>query len=203
MPVDQKAEKMFEEKSSYLLVPDRTRLNTTHIISMCLPSKTLSNIFYAVKLKKRESIGKYKALCVWLNSTFGLLLVIANREETEGAFVSLKMSHWRLQNILNIDKLKKAQVKRLAEIFDNFHSKKMQRLPQQYNLQAIDPVRLAFDKDILNALGIKIGEERLIELYKIVYEGFNEWFEVGKTQKDLRKYMKLSEEKTDISRHVL
>lgn len=192
MPIDQKAEKMFEEKSSYLLVPDRTRLNTTHIISMCLPSKTLSNIFYAVKLKKRESVDKYKALCVWLNSTFGLLLVIANREETEGAFVSLKMSHWRLQNILNINKLKKAQVKKLSEIFDSFHCKEMQRLPQQYNLEAIDPVRLAFDKEILDALGIKIEEEKLIELYKVVYEGFNEWFEVGETQADLGKYMKLA-----------
>ena len=198
--VDQKAEKMFEEKSSYLLVPDRTRLNTTHIISMCLPSKTLSNIFYAVKLKKRESIEKYKALCVWLNSTFGLLLVIANREETGGAFVSLKMSHWRLQNILNIDKLKKAQVKKLSEIFDDFHTKEMQRLPQQYNLQAIDPVRLAFDKEILDALGIKIEEERLVKLYKIVYEAFSEWFEVGKTQADLGKYVKLCEEKTDSSK---
>jgi hypothetical protein len=159
---------------------------------MCVPSKTLSNIFYAVKLKKHETIEKYKALCVWLNSTFGLLLVIANREETEGAFVSLKMSHWRLQNILNINKLKKTDRKRLSEIFDKYLDKEMQRLPQQYNPQAIDTVRLAFDKEILNVLGIKIEEERLIELYKLVYEAFSEWFDVGKTNANLGKYLKLS-----------
>jgi type I restriction-modification system DNA methylase subunit len=192
MSVNQKAEKTFEDKASYLLIPDRIRLNTAHIISMCVPSKTLSNIFYAVKLKKHETIEKYKALCVWLNSTFGLLLVIANREETEGAFVSLKMSHWRLQNILNINKLKKTDRKRLSEIFDKYLDKEMQRLPQQYNPQAIDTVRLAFDKEILNVLGIKIEEERLIELYKLVYEAFSEWFDVGKTNANLGKYLKLS-----------
>jgi hypothetical protein len=194
VPVNEKADKMFEEKSSYLLVPDRTRLNTTHVISMFVPSKSLSNIFYAVKLAKRENIEKYKALCVWLNSTFGLLLILANREETEGAWVSLKMSHWRLQSTLNVDKLNKNVIGKLATIFDKYANRQMQRLPQQYNPQMIDPVRLAFDKEILAVLGIKIEEEQLIKIYKMIYDSFSEWFDVGKTQTNLGKYDKLLKE---------
>jgi len=64
LPVNEKADKMFEQKSSYLLIPDRIWLVTAHIISTFLPLKTLSNIFYAVKLTKHGSIKKYKALCV-------------------------------------------------------------------------------------------------------------------------------------------
>jgi len=194
MPVNEKADKMFEEKSSYLLVPDRIRLNTTHAISMFVPLKTLSNIFYAVKLTKRESIKKYKALCVWLNSTFGLLLILANREETEGAWISLKMSHWRLQSILNINKLGKDAIDKLSVIFDKYSSKEMPRLPQQYNPEMVDPGRLAFDKEILEVLNIKVKEENLKEIYKMMYESFSEWFDVGKTQTNLGKYDKLLKE---------
>ena len=193
VPVDEKADKMFEEKSSYLLVPDRTRLNTTHIISMFLSSKTLSNIFYAVKLTKRENVKKYKALCVWLNSTFGLLLVLANRQETEGAWVSLKMSHWRLQNILDITKLNNKVIEKLSAIFDKYGSIEMPRLPQQYNPENIDSTRLAFDREILEALKIEVDEENLKELYRMIYESFNQWFDIGKTPVQTKSNIMLSE----------
>jgi len=183
VPKSEKAEEVFEEKSSYLLVPDRIRLNTAHIISMFLPSKTLSNIFYAVKLTKRESTRKYKALCTWLNSTFGLLLILSNRQETEGAWISLKMSHWRLQNILNINQLGKRVIDKLSMIFDKYCSKEMPRLPQQYNPENIDPNRLAFDKEILKALDIKASEENIKEIYRMIYESFSQWFDVGNASK--------------------
>jgi hypothetical protein len=194
MPNDEKADELFKKHSSFVLVPDRIRLNTTHIISMFLPSKTLSNIFYAVKLIKRENVKKYKALCAWLNSTFGLLLIIANRQETEGAWVRLKMSHWRLQNVLDIDNLSKDIVEKLSMAFDKHCNKEMPRLPQQYNLKRIDPERLAFDKEILNILKIKVKDENLKEIYKMIYESFNEWFNVGKASLDLGKnQMRLDE----------
>lgn len=195
IPIDEKADKMFKEKSSYLLVPDRTRLNTAHIISIFLPSKTLSNIFYAVRLTKHGSIKKYKALCAWLNSTFGLLLILANRQETEGAWVSLKMSHWRLQKVLDISGLSKGAIEKLSAIFDRYANKEMPRLPQQYKTKKIDPERLAFDKEVLEALNIKVGEEDLKEIYKMIYESFSEWFDVGKTSVKPESYTALSESK--------
>jgi hypothetical protein len=53
IPKDEKAEKLFHTKASYLLVPDRIWIVTSHTISIFMPSKVLSNVLYAIKLKKR------------------------------------------------------------------------------------------------------------------------------------------------------
>ena len=73
---DCKASLIVESQSSCLLVPDRTLIPTCHVISVLMPSETFSNAFYAVKLCS-ESQQKYNALCCWLNSTLGLLLILS------------------------------------------------------------------------------------------------------------------------------
>ncbi len=178
MPINEKAEKIFHEKSSYLLIPDRIWIVTAHTVSMFLPVKTLSNMFYAVSLLKHESIEYYKALCIWLNSTFGLLLILSNRQETRSAWISLKLSHWRLQNILNIYDLNTKVIEKLSKIFDQYSIQKMKRLPKQYDPENIDPIRLALDIDVLEILNIKVNEDDLKDLYRIIYESFNQWFEI-------------------------
>ena len=195
LPVNEKADAIFKQKSSYLLVPDRIWIVTAHVISMFLPSKTLSNIFYAVKLSKHESAKKYKALCVWINSTFGLLLILMNRQETRSAWIRLKMSHWRLQTVLDITKVDREFIKKLSAIFDKYANKEMPRLPQQYNPEIVDPTRLAFDKEVLDALNIKLKEEDLREIYRMIFESFSEWFGVGKIQFQKEKNAVLSKEK--------
>lgn len=174
-PKNEKADEIFKEKASRLLVSNRMRLTTAHIISILLSSKTLSNLFYGVKLK-REGEKKYKALCSWLNSTFGLLLILTNRQETEGAWISLGLSHWRLQNVLNINKLNKKTIEKLSDVFDKYCEKKMDRLPRQYNPKNIDEIRFAYDKEVLSALNIKISDDNLKDLYTMVYESFEQWF---------------------------
>jgi hypothetical protein len=57
---NKQAEDLFEQKASYLLVPNRIWLGTAHIISTIVPEKTLSNIFYAVKIINYESIDEYR-----------------------------------------------------------------------------------------------------------------------------------------------
>lgn len=189
---DQKAdeafERIFKEKSSYLLVPDRIRLNTAHIISMMIPTRVLSNIFYAVKLDRSESDSRYKAICVWINSTFGLLSILANRQETEGAWIRLKMSHWRLQTVLDVTKLSEKTINKLAEIFDKYGAKKMKRIPQQYdyNNNNVDETRMNLDREVLEALGIKISNEKLNELYRVIYESFDQWFKVDKAEVEIK-----------------
>ena len=60
----------------------------------------------------------------------------------------------------------------------------MPRLPQQYNPEKIDSNRFAFDKEILEVLGIEVSEVDLKEIYKMIYESFNQWFDIGEIQKD-------------------
>jgi hypothetical protein len=150
-----------------------------------------SNVFYAVKLVAAQNQNQYKALCCWLNSTPGLLLILSNREETEGAWGRLKLSHWRLQNILDISKLNEEAIEALSKIFDRYDSSEMVRLPQQYNPENIDPLRLNFDKEVLGALGIKVDYEPLQELYKMIYESFTQWFALGKARVKTNKQTKI------------
>lgn len=124
---------------------------------------------------------------MWINSTFGLLLILINRQETRSAWIRLKMSHWRLQNILNITELDRVTIDKLSSIFDRYADKKMSRLPQQYNPKAIDSTRLAFDKEVLKSLGVEVSQGDLIAIYKMIYESFDEWFDIGENQIEERK----------------
>jgi len=97
------------------------------------------------------------------------------------------MSHWRLQNILNITELDRVTIDKLSSIFDRYADKKMSRLPQQYNPKAIDSTRLAFDKEVLKSLGVEVSQGDLIAIYKMIYESFDEWFDIGENQIEERK----------------
>ena len=178
IPKNDSADSIFNNFSSILLVPDRIRITTSHIISLIIKYPTLSNVFYAVRLKNDQDEKKYKALCVWLNSTFGMLTAFANREETEGAWISLKLSHWRLLKVLDIEKLNKNNIEKLAKIFDAYKSEDFGRIPSQYNLSKNNKCKFEFDKEILNALEIKYDEKELMNIYNDIYQSFNQWFSI-------------------------
>jgi len=169
-------EQLFKDFSSILLVPDRIWVDTAHIIAMCCTEHVLSNIFYAVKLKSGENVGnRSKALCLWLNTTWGVLSILTNRSETRGRWIRLKMTHWKLQPVLDVTKLEGHVIDRLASVFDKYANADMFRLTEQFNLNKIDPVRFNMDKDFLEALSIKFDEEKIRELYKIIYENLIVW----------------------------
>jgi len=91
LPIIDAGKSIFEEKASRLLVPDRIRVNTAHVVSLFSDAPVISNIFYAVRLKN-ETEQRLKALCLWLNTTWGILTILGSREETHGGFARIKMS---------------------------------------------------------------------------------------------------------------
>jgi len=103
-------------------------VNTAHVVSLFSDVPVNSNIFYVVRLKD-ENKQRLKALCLWLNTTWGILTVLGSREETHGGFVGLKMSQWRLLPVLDIDSLSQDKVKALATAFDEFKDKEPARIP--------------------------------------------------------------------------
>ena len=46
-----------------------------------------------------------KALVLWLNSTWGILSLLVNRQETEGPWTRLKVGQWRLLPVLDVASL--------------------------------------------------------------------------------------------------
>ncbi len=89
LPKNNKARKAFKKFASELLIPDRIWFDTAHVTSVYTTQPVLSNIFYAVKLKTTSNIKRLKALCVWLNSTWGIMTILACRQETRGAWIRL------------------------------------------------------------------------------------------------------------------
>jgi hypothetical protein len=138
----------------------------------------LSNVFYAVKLKI-DHIDYYKALCCWLNSTIGLLLILSNREDTEGGWRRLKISHWRLQKVIDLSKLNAETITKLSKTFDSLCTKEMPTLPQQYQTNNISRSRKELDKEVFESLGIYLSEKEINELYRLVYKSFDQWLEIS------------------------
>ncbi len=175
LPIIPRGRAIFEEIGGTLLIPDRIRFNTAHVISMVSDEKVISNIFYAVRLKE-ETVEKVQALCLWLNTTWGILTCLSSREETHGAFIRLKMSHWRLLPVLNVGILGAKKLGLLAGLFDKFKDVRLSRIPEQYGSRGkIDMRRLELDKSFLGIMGIKADQSDLMSLYSEIAQSLVQW----------------------------
>jgi hypothetical protein len=173
LPIIERGKDIFREKAGQFLVPDRIRIDTTHVTAMFSEQPTLSNIFYSVRLKN-ESPERMKAFCLWLNTTWGILSILSSREETHGGFLSLKMSQWRLLPVLDIDSLGQGKIKALASIFDDFKDKDLGRVPEQYSKQG-RLLRTQLDLAFMKVMGIEANENDLLALYDDISSSLIQW----------------------------
>ncbi|MGC9113405.1 Eco57I restriction-modification methylase domain-containing protein, partial [Acidilobus sp.] len=155
-PRSEQAKDVFYKNAGNVLVPDRIRANTAHVTALYSDEQLLSNIFYAIRLKCDNAD---KALVAWLNTTWGLMTILAKREETMGAFIRLKMGQWRSLPVLDVCSLSDDKLSRLAEVFDKYSKVQFRRIPEQYG-EGADPNRLGFDLDVLKALSPVIDEDK-------------------------------------------
>jgi hypothetical protein len=175
IPIIERGKKIYQDVAGHLLVPDRIWVDTAHVIALLSDQPVISNIFYALRLKD-ETQDRLKALCLWFSTTWGILTVLASREETRGTFVGLKQSQWRLLPVLNLDKLTKKQLTTLANIFDKFQDKQLSRIPEQYGAYGkVDNLRIEFDTAFLNAIRIQVQENDLLLLYHEIGSSLKQW----------------------------
>jgi len=175
VPIIDRGRKIFEEISSRLLIPDRIWVSTAHVISMLSDERLISNIFYAVRLKN-ETSDKFKTLCIWLNTTWGILTILGSREETRGGFIRLKMSQWRLLPVIDTDGIEEDKIRGFAGLFDKFANRQLCRIPEQYGSKGrVDRNRLELDTAFLSILGIKAEENDLLSLYGEIAQSFVQW----------------------------
>jgi hypothetical protein len=163
--------------ASKFLVPDRIWVDTTHAIALYCDEPVVCNIFFGLKQKEGVNLTEnhFKALILWLNTTWGILTILANRTETRGRWIRLTITKWKLQPILNVIQLDDETVARLAWVLDQYRDKELRRLPDQFNPNDVDPVRKAIDKGFLEAMGIEVAEKELNELYRLVYQTLKTW----------------------------
>ncbi len=125
---------------------ERLRLTTARLVAIRSSEKVLSNTWWPVATDGGKNVDKILAL--WLNSSLGLLSLIASRVDTEGAWVELKKP--TLEELLVIDstKLSDDAQKKLGAAYDELSKMEIQTLSQM----TIDEVREKIDAAITNVL---------------------------------------------------
>ncbi|RLG43685.1 MAG: hypothetical protein DRN81_06030, partial [Thermoproteota archaeon] len=76
-------------KRGQLLIVERARLNTYTVLATYLDEPVLSNVWWPIRLDDELA----KILAVWMNSTFGFLLLLSIAEVTQGPWVDFKKEH--------------------------------------------------------------------------------------------------------------
>jgi hypothetical protein len=111
----------------------------------------LSNMWWPVSLVEQFQNDKNeKGLALWLNSTLGIMLLLANRLETRGAWIDFKKPVLERLPVLDIGGLSEAQLQQLAGAYDEICREELRPFPEM----AADPVRARIDAAVAEALGL-------------------------------------------------
>ncbi len=158
--------------SGKILLAERMRLNTQRLVSVRLPQLVLSNVWWPFALKADLSEPNLdKALVLWLNSTLGLMILFASRDETEGAWVDFKKPSLGAMPVLDVRALSAEQLTTLAEAYDRVCEQPLQPFPQM----ADDEVRAEIDAAIAKALNLPdysmirtmLGREPVVSMQRL------------------------------------
>ena len=142
-----KAVEQLWPKAGRLLVSERLRLDTTRVVAMRSDTRVLSNVWWPVRV---EDEGTEKAITVWLNSSLGLLTILAQRTSTEGGWVAMKKADLEELPVLDPRRLSQAKLQALSDLFDEMVEAEFDRLPGMANCQA----RRALDDGISRILSL-------------------------------------------------
>ena len=114
---------------------------------MLSETRVLSNVWWPVNVEGKSA---EKALAVWLNSTLGLLTILAQRTSTRGGWVAMKKVDLEGLPVLDVRAISSSQLKRLARLFDKVAHEEFERLPRM----ALCPARRSLDDGIARILDL-------------------------------------------------
>lgn len=134
-----------------VLIAERMWLKTQRLVAVHLSEPVLSNVWWSFAFNAVSNVSHAdKALVLWLNSTLGLTVLFATRDETRGAWVDFKKPSLGAMPVLDIRALTDDQRTRLAEAYDRICEKELLPFPQM----AEDGVRAEIDAAIAEVLGL-------------------------------------------------
>ncbi len=134
-------------KAGRLLVSERLRLDTARVVAMRCNTRVLSNVWWPVRI---EDVPTEKALAVWLNSSLGILTILAQRTSTEGGWVATKKADLEKLPVLDTGQLTPVQLQALSDLFDELAEEEFDRLPAMADC----PTRRALDDGLSRILGL-------------------------------------------------
>lgn len=111
-------------KSARLLLAERIRLNNTSLVAIRISKNVLSNVWWPAKvISKGNATLIEKSLVLWLNSTLGLILLLANRGETEGPWIDFKKPTYANLPVLDFHSISKEHLQKLSMCYDSVSKK--------------------------------------------------------------------------------
>ena len=109
--------------------------------------RVLSNVFWEIQV---EDVETEKSLAVWINSSLGILTILAQRTSTMGGWVAMKKADLGNLPILDPRQLSSSQLQALSDLFDDLSDAEFERLPGMSDCAA----RAALDDGIAEVLGL-------------------------------------------------
>lgn len=142
-----------------LMLVTRARLNTIRCVCVNLSEKALGSLWVPVRFQPdigddetRQFVrGQFeKAICVYLNSTVGLLALLGDRTNKIPSYPHFSMDDLNRIPVPDLNGLDESQVSALAVAYDTLCNFTLLPLPQMEECET----RKALDRAVVSALGI-------------------------------------------------
>ena len=138
------------EQRSYMLLPHRLRLNVARVAAVMLLDRAVGSIWTPCRPHDPD-MGK--SLCLYLNSTPGLLSLLGARDNRVPSYPSFSLDTLRSLPVPNFAALGDAERELLSSWFDWLENETLQPFPRM----AEDPVRAQIDDAVVQVMGLDAG----------------------------------------------
>ena len=134
-----------------LLLPTRIRLNTVRVLSVRLDTPALGSLWVPCRLQvSRDCLLEWeKALCIYLNSSIGVLAILGDRTNKTPSYPQLSLDDLRKLMVPDFAAIGDGAAA-LAAVYDAHAEDTLLPLPQMNNC----PVRRALDDAVIATLGL-------------------------------------------------
>ena len=140
------AEKYWAQRSTMLL-PARFRLNRAWVAAVILPEQVVGSIWTPCRPHDPDLT---KALCLYMNSTPGLLTLLGGRDNKIPAYPAFSLDTLRSLPVPDFRAVDSERMTLLGRAFDQLQDKTLQPFPQM----DVDPARQQIDDVVAQILGL-------------------------------------------------
>ena len=135
-----------------LLLPTRIRLNTGRVISVRLDTPALGSLWVPCRLHvSRDCLLEWeKALCIYLNSSIGVLAILGDRTNKTPSYPQLSLDDLRKLVVPDFATIGRDAAPVLTAVYDAHAEDTLLPLPQMNDC----PVRRALDEAVIATLGL-------------------------------------------------
>jgi hypothetical protein len=134
-----------------ILMAERMWLKTQSLVALRVSERVLSNMWWPVSLREQFGAENFeKALALWLNSTLGLILLLANRQETRGAWVDFKKPVLSEAPVIDLRTLSVNAIETMAATYEVVCGQGL----KPFSEMETDAVRERIDVAFAQALGL-------------------------------------------------